>query len=127
MGNPIIKVALAGGLFWCLSFSAAQGATLVDPTRPADVAEIPAAGGSGGARARGPELQYTMISPSRRVAVINGKSFIVGEKFEGAVIVDIRPYEVILSKAGRETSLRLLPKVVTKKEITGPKIQWTLN
>jgi hypothetical protein len=84
-------------------------AGLTDPTQPVY------SGTSGGAvaqRPTGPMLQSTFISTSQRRAVISGKSYTVGDKFGGAVIADIQPYEVVLKQAGRETRLRLLPKLV---------------
>jgi hypothetical protein len=57
-------------------------------------------------------LQSTFISTSQRRAVISGKTYTVGDKFGGGVIADIQPYEVVLKQAGRETRLRLLPKLV---------------
>ena len=84
-------------------------AGLVDPTQP------PYSGTSGGnaaPKSTGPMLQSTFISTSQRRAVISGKSYTVGDKFGGAVIADIQPYEVVLKKADRETRLRLLPKLV---------------
>jgi hypothetical protein len=83
-------------------------AGLADPTQP------PYRGTSGGiavSKPTGPMLQSTFISTSQRRAVINGKSYTVGDKFGGAVIADIQPYEVVLKQAGRETRLRLLPKL----------------
>lgn len=84
-------------------------AGLADPTRPsyggspAEIAEQ---------QPRGPVLQSTFVSTSQRRAVISGKSYRVGDKFGAGVITDISPYEVVLTQAGRETRLRLLPKVV---------------
>ncbi len=78
---------------------------LVDPTRPQTgvVAYEPGHGGSG------PVLQSTYVSPGMKRAVINGKPYTVGDKVRGAVITDIRPYEVVMKQAGRERRLRLLP------------------
>lgn len=59
----------------------------------------------------GPVLQSTMISPTLRRAVISGRSYKVGDRFDGAVIADIQPYEVTLRREGRETRLRLLPRL----------------
>lgn len=81
-------------------------AGLMDPTQPlfgaAAAAQRPA--GSG--------LQSTFISAGQRRAVINGRTYRTGDKFSGGVITDIQPYEVVLKQAGRETRLRLLPKLV---------------
>jgi hypothetical protein len=80
---------------------------LVDPTRPSYV------GVSAEAKMQhtGPVLQSTFVSASRRRAVISGRTYKVGDKFGGAMIADIQPYEVVLKQAGRETRLRLLPKL----------------
>ncbi|MGA9032414.1 MAG: hypothetical protein WB402_07870 [Sulfuricaulis sp.] len=83
-------------------------AGLADPTRPSYVS---ATTGGGKLQPTGPLLQSTFISTSQRRAVIGGKSYRVGDKFDGAVITEIQPYEVVLKKAGRETHLRLLPKL----------------
>ena len=83
-------------------------AGLVDPTQPAYSGT---SGGIAASKPTGPLLQSTFISTSQRRAVIDGKSYTVGDKFGGAVIADIQPYEVVLKKAGRETRLRLLPKL----------------
>jgi hypothetical protein len=84
-------------------------AGLVDPTQPAYSGT---SGGTAASKPAGPLLQSTFISTSQRRAVISGKSYTVGDKFGGAVIADIQPYEVVLKKADRETRLRLLPKLV---------------
>ena len=89
-------------------------AGLVDPTQP------PYSGTSGGtvaSKPAGPMLQSTFISTSQRRAVISGKTYTVGEKFGGAVIEDIQPYEVVLKQAGREIRMRLLPKLVKETHV----------
>jgi hypothetical protein len=80
---------------------------LVDPTRPSYV------GASAATKTQhaGPVLQSTFVSASRQRAVISGTTYKVGDKFGGAMITDIQPYEVVLKQAGRETRLRLLPKL----------------
>lgn len=83
---------------------------LSDPTRPAIGVESPAAPRETAA-ATGPQLQSTMISPTFRRAVISGRSYKVGDRFDEAVIADIQPYEVTLRREGRETHLRLLPRL----------------
>ncbi|MHB8455918.1 MAG: hypothetical protein ACYDDO_14765 [Acidiferrobacterales bacterium] len=86
-------------------------AGLTDPTRPY---------GSAGEWSRGHAglvLQSTLVSPRRRLAVINGREFTVGEHVGGAEITAIRPYEVVLSRAGKQSSLRLLPKLGIERRI----------
>src|SRR3989344_40013 len=81
---------------------------LADPTQPAYGA---AAGRGAVAKPTGPALQSTFISASQRRAVISGRSYTVGDKFGGGTITDIQPYEVVLKQAGRESRLRLLPRL----------------
>lgn len=93
-----------------LAAGATAGANaLPDPTRPPDFAVSgKRAASSGPAR---PVLRSTLVSPERKSAVISGKRVRVGDTFQGAVITDISAYEVRMSKGGRETTLRLLPKL----------------
>jgi hypothetical protein len=109
---------------WVLLSSVARAddiaSGLVDPTRPSYVGNA-SAGVTGSRYAdSGPALQSTFVSTSRRLAVINGKSYAVGDRFGGAKIADIQPYEVVLERGGRETRLRLLPKLA--KEATVVKV-----
>lgn len=83
---------------------------LPDPTRPfvgVETSAVP----QEATVPTGPQLQSTMISPTFRRAVISGRSYKVGDRFDGAVIADIQPYEVTLRRDGRETRLRLLPRL----------------
>lgn len=86
--------------------SADELAGLMDPTQPlfgaaTAAAQKPASSG----------LQSTFISAGQRRAVINGRTYKMGDKFSGGVITDIQPYEVVLKRAGGETRLRLLPRL----------------
>jgi hypothetical protein len=86
---------------------------LPDPTRPSYLSV------TAGAKAQwtGPVLQSTFISVSQRRAVISGRSYQVGDKFGGGVITEIQPYEVVWKQAGRETRLRLLPRLAKESSI----------
>ena len=85
---------------------------LADPTQPAYGVAAGAGAGAGAlARPAGPLLQSTFISANQRRAVIGGRSYTVGDKFGGGTITDIQPYEVVLKQAGRESRLRLLPRL----------------
>jgi hypothetical protein len=83
-------------------------AGLVDPTQPAYSGT---SGGTAASKPAGPLLQSTFISTSQRRAVISGKSYKVGDKFGGGIITEIQPYEVVMKRAGKESHLRLLPKL----------------
>jgi len=81
-----------------------------DPTRPMDYSP-PTGGRAKSERSYGPVLQSTVVSPLRKRAVIDGKAVVIGDKVNDARVVDIRPYEVILRRGDRDTSLRLMPKL----------------
>ncbi len=103
-------VFVVAGLAGRMTNSLAEDfAGLADPTQPAY--SMATAAGAATAKPMGPLLQSTFISASQRRAVISGRSYKVGEKFDGGTITDIQPYEVVLKKADRETRLRLLPKL----------------
>jgi len=86
----------------------AQPAPLADPTRP-PVIEPERAGAA--AKPVGPQLQSILISPSRRVAVIDGSAVSVGEKLGDATVSAISEGAVVLRYAGRKETLHLLPGV----------------
>lgn len=98
-------VLLAGAL--C---GPAAHADLTDPTRPPDY-QPPA---NSATAAQPWVLTSTLISPSRRLAVINGRVYAPGDVVGGARIMAIEPYAVRLSKAGRTFTLRLLPGKVKR-------------
>lgn len=83
----------------------AQTAPLVDPTRPPGTgAEAEAVAGPAAAR-----LQSVLISPTRRVAVISGKSVALGAKFGDATVESINESAVVLKYADRRETLQLIP------------------
>lgn len=84
---------------------------LMDPSRPSSYGA--ATGGHGG----GLVLQSTLVSPQRSVAIISGQRVAVGGKIAGADVVAIRPFEVTLSRAGRQSTLRMLPKSDVEKRL----------
>lgn len=107
----MVRLLGMGAWFGCAAAMAASPADLkglTDPTRPytgpATAAPPP--------ESTGPVLQSTMISPVARRAVISGRSYRVGDRIDGAVVMDIQPYEVTFKRGNRETRLRLSPKLV---------------
>jgi hypothetical protein len=100
-------VLVTAGLAGIMTNSLADDfAGLVDPTQPL----YGAAAGSA-QRPTGSALQSTFVSASQRRAVINGRTYKVGDKYGGGTITDIQPYEVVVKQTNRETRLRLLPKL----------------
>lgn len=72
-----------------------------DPTRPYTA---PAESDRSGL-----QLQSTMVSPQRRVAVINGQRYAAGARVGNWEIVAIDPTEVVLRDGAKEKRLRLVP------------------
>jgi len=94
-------VALLAGLL-SIAAQATELGDLPDPTQPHGAA-------AGAAPSSG--VQSIFISPQRKTAVVHGRTVTIGDRVGAAEVVDIRPYEVILKRDGRETSLRLTPRL----------------
>lgn len=116
-GSAVLRVVVAViGLAGIATSSLADDfADLTDPTQPLHGAAV-----AGAQRPPGSALQSTFISVSQRRAVINGRTYKVGDKYGDGMIMDIQPYEVVVKKADRETRMRLLPKLA--KEIRMVKV-----
>lgn len=99
-----IVLALLLGLLATPAMAAVFSSGLADPTRPP---------GSGGGEYVAPTSGVTAIriSGSQRLAVIDGQTLKVGDRYRDGHITAIHPYEVIVERAGRTTSLRLVPKL----------------
>jgi MSHA biogenesis protein MshK len=83
---------------------AQRSASLVDPTRPPAVgpaAEVVVP--------EGPRLQSVLISPTRRMAVISGKTVALGARFGDATVEAINEGSVVLKYADRRETLQLIP------------------
>ncbi len=101
------KVCLGLAMLAMAMFGAsAQG--LSDPTRPPTAT---AADGVAVASAQATQLQSVLISPNRRVAVINGTSVPLGGKFGEATLVRVTETEVELRTGGEKQVLTLLPGI----------------
>ncbi len=100
-------------LAWCLGISfaglaAAQSAPFADPTRP------PGAGAESVAEAAAPaaeRLTSVLISPTRRVAVIDGRAIALGGRVGTATLESVTESTVVLRYADRRETLRLMPGV----------------
>jgi len=90
-----------------VSSASAQGsAPLADPTRP------PRVGPEGEVVVpEGPRLQSVLISPTRRVAVIDGKAVVIGGRIGSATLESITESAAVLRYADRRETLRLMPAV----------------
>jgi len=94
--------------------SVSNAQTLVDPTQPppesrllpqSDLPAVP----------KGPQLQSVLIgSRGREVAVIDGQTIRKGEKFNGAVLVEVRKNQVVLQNGRSKQVLTLFPEPAKK-------------
>lgn len=82
---------------------------LVDPTRPFSAETgVPVSGGL--------VLQSTLVSPGRKLAIINGRTLGLGDKLGNAVVAEIRSNEVMLWDGQRKVHLLVVPPLKTQKD-----------
>lgn len=96
-------------LMTVICHSVATAEVLDDPTRPPNQ-RLPGTSLGGTKAAPVWILSQTLISPARRVAIINGKRVQIGERIGGAQVIAIEPARVALRKKNRDILLELLPK-----------------
>ncbi|NRR31875.1 MSHA biogenesis protein MshK [Oxalobacteraceae bacterium] len=95
-----------------LAWTPATAQQLLDPTEPPAGALRPAAGANAAQPlvSQGPQLQSVLHgSRGRELAVIDGLTIRRGEKFDGAVLVNIGKDEVVLKRGKQLQVLRLYP------------------
>lgn len=104
---------------------AAQAAAqaLPDPTRPPASILAPASAGSAGSAdatpaASGPQLQSVLIARhpgGRHVAVIDGQTVQLGDKYKGALLTRMTATEVVLVNGKSRQVLKLYPTATPTK------------
>lgn len=62
-------------------------------------------------------LSSTLISQHRRLATVNGKTLLVGEKISGAKLLEIQPALVTLKYQGQKITIKLLPSVLKRQRM----------
>lgn len=114
--NPGLGRWLLAGVL-VLLLNTAMAVSLEDPTRPPGATVIRA-----GKTVTKPSwvLSSTLISPERRSAIINGKQVTLGDRVNGARVVEIEPAAVKLRNRGGEFSIRLVRNSVVKKSWSQP-------
>jgi MSHA biogenesis protein MshK len=95
---------------------AALAQALADPMRPPATPGPSPAQGAGDAEKAAARLQSVLISPARRVAVIDGRVVQLGERVGDARLVAISESQVVLQRANGRETLKLNP-VVEKKPV----------
>jgi MSHA biogenesis protein MshK len=86
---------------------------LRDPTRPFDAKPVStaSASGTGGGKSSVSTYNVTAIftSDSRRVAVVNGRRVIEGDRVDGATVIEILKDSLSLNVGGKVVKSRVLP------------------
>ena len=106
MSRRFAFLALAVALLSC----GVQAQDLPDPTRPPAVLTAPS--GPDAAVAAGPQLQSVLIAPhegGRRIAVIDGQTLRLGDKYKGALLASMSDTEVVLVQGKQRQVLKLFP------------------
>lgn len=104
--------AAVGFLVSTLSSAQATGQALVDPTRPpADTGRGEPARDEPDSEAR---VQSILLSPTRKLAVIDGETVLLGGKHRGARLISITPTQVVLRDGETQRVLKLHPGVDKK-------------
>src|SRR5258706_8478563 len=93
-----------------LSSAGAQG--LSDPTRPPGSGSLESAGEAPQAAAL--QLQSILLSPQRKIAVINGQTVKIGERVGDATLLAISETGVVLKRGDEQQRLQLLPGLERK-------------
>jgi MSHA biogenesis protein MshK len=91
LASPVLAVAQDG---------------LGDPTQPTSLSEPGDAVARAAQRPRW-RLQSTLVADDRKVAVINGRTVSLGERIEGATLLEVRSDGVTLQQDGQRLILRL--------------------
>jgi MSHA biogenesis protein MshK len=109
----------ASGLVLSPASGMAAPEKLPDPTLPAGAATPATPAVPVGFNQEGlsntPQLQSILVSPERRLAIIDGQTLRVGERFGDSVLVKINESEVVLNNGKVLQILRLFPLVVNGK------------
>ncbi len=107
--------AVIAVLAWSASAAALAQASMADPTRPPLGAAEADPAGSGAATRGGMRLQSVLISNTRRLAVIDGRTVPLGGEIGGATLTSISETAVTLRRGDEVETLRLHPGVDKKK------------
>ena len=114
--NLLRKCLLTGCLAACAAAHAqAAERILIDPMRPADMAEATPSGKRG---ASGAGVQVILTSPERKLALIDGKVVPLGGDARGGTLVGLSESGAVLHKDGRRDVLLMHPAIDKKPPST---------
>ena len=114
MVADMINMQRATVMLLCMLSGTAWGYALPDPTRP------PAEIGGGDGMVASPQLppakglMSVIISPTRCAAIIDGKTFNLGEQYDGSKLVRISASGVVLQGPKGLRTMALFPGVGVK-------------
>lgn len=109
--NPLAAVTLSALALFALA-SSARAQVLADPTRPPNLTRLSPGGEI--ESPPGPVLQSIVLSPQRRLALINGKVASIGDRVGAATLVAIEIDSVSLREGAGTRVLKLLPEVLKR-------------
>ena len=89
----------------------AAAQALNDPMRPPMISST----GAEPETAAGPSLQSILISPNRKLAVIDGQTVPLGGRIGDATLIEISGASVMLKRNGELERLRMYPPGIDKK------------
>jgi len=114
MADGMMRTFLA--LSFALYSVAVSAEDLPDPTRPPAMIAVPGAvSGQWATGSRPAGLQSTIISKSRRAAIIDGKTVELGAKHGNARLIEVNEGSVVLQGAQTRRVLTLFPDVKMKQ------------
>lgn len=112
MAGGMKPILIPSALAASLAAFAAAAQVLSDPTRPPTAAAAENKSEQSIADSTG--LQSILISSGRKLAVINGQTIALGQKYGDATLVAIRETEVVLKTPGGTEVLKLYPQAEKK-------------
>ncbi|RZI43061.1 MSHA biogenesis protein MshK [Herbaspirillum sp. HC18] len=102
-------IALSGVVLTLAGTALAQG--LPDPTKPPGPLSGAQNADSSAGLATGPVVQSIIVSPTRRIAIVSGKTVRQGDKIGEAKVVRITETEVVLRSGHEIQTLKLFPNI----------------
>jgi MSHA biogenesis protein MshK len=114
VSSSVMRNVIQGMFLMLIGINIACAEQFVDPTRPPDAMGSVQAGNPNVDSA--PVLQSVLISPHRRLAIINGKAVKLGEKYGSSQLISITETEVVLRSGKDLQTLKLFPGV--QKRVT---------
>lgn len=110
-----LKLLLIALLSIAITLDIAQADTLKDPTQPPASLYSNAGSGEGLEEVTEPVLQSVMIGPQLRAAIINGKTVMLGKKYEQATLIKLDEHKAVLRNPDMTTQTLLMDYAIEKK------------